>query len=151
MSENSRFKDQGNGLTSELIANQIQVFYDPTTQQVRAIFNGAPYLFLNGRYVPLGHEVDILREDITPLLAEIPCEPGDIDPVTGADLSQLSYMGMMIAFKRSFDKLHNARAARIAAEIVEAERQAAAVAARVAAAEAEAEALANADIEPTEP
>lgn len=125
MSTNSRFKDLGNGLQSELISHQTQLFYNPTTQEARAIFNASPYLYLNNEYVALGTEVDLLRVDLAPMMTRCVGRPGDLDPVTGVDLSVVSVAGQMLLMKRAYDLFHNERAAEIAAQLAAAEAAAA--------------------------
>lgn len=118
---NSRFRDIGNGVVVEMISNQTQIFYDPTTQAARAIFNGQSYMLVNGKYIQVGTENDILHVDFGDKLADRPSKPGDIDPITGADLSQISILGVMIIVKRAYDNYHNARAVAIAQRLAEEE------------------------------
>ncbi len=117
MSTNSRFQDMGNGMVSEMISQQTQLFYNPNTQEVRVIFNGSPYLYINNQYVMLAQENDILRVELTDRMTLCVGRPGDIDPVTGADLSQISVAGQLMLMKRAYDLFHNERAAAIAAQI----------------------------------
>ena len=117
MPENSRFKDLGNGSVVETIATQTQLFYDPTTQQARAIFNGATFLDVNGQYVSVGQDIDILRVDFADKMTDRIAVDGDVDPITGADLTQITIAGAMLLIKRAYDHFHNARAAEIAAAV----------------------------------
>lgn len=129
MSSNSRFIDLGDGQTAELIAHQTQLYYNPTSQQVRAIFNAYPYLLIGGKYLRVGERLDVLDVDFSARMTELLAEPGDIDPVTGQPLDQISGLGMLLLMKRAYNKHHNEEAARRAAERAEAERLAAELAA----------------------
>ena len=137
---NSRFNQLGNGVVTELISMQTQLFYDPTTQHARAIFNGAPFMEIPqaqgpSQYMAVGSQGDLLHVDFMDKLTDVPCLSGDFDPVTGAPLDQVSVYGVMIIMKRAYDKYHNQREQeRIAAEEAAA---AAAAAAEAAAAEQE--------------
>lgn len=114
---NSRFKLLGPGILTEMIAHQTQLLYNPSVQSIEALFTGSPFLRVENRYVPVGNEMDILRLDLTPRLAERPAKAGDLDPVTGVDLSNVSVAGVMVIMKRAYDNFHNERAAMMAAQL----------------------------------
>ena len=114
---NSRFKLLGPGILTEVIAHQTQLMYDPSAQRIEALFTGSPYLKVEERYVPIGNEMDLLRVDLTPRMMERPAKPGDLDPVTGVDLSNVSIVGVSIILKRAYDNFHNERASLHAAMI----------------------------------
>ena len=136
---NSRFNDLGNGTITELISDQTQLFYDPTTQQCRAIFNGAAFMPVTKAdqsvsYVALGNNNDILHVDLTSqmtrCLGKAPDAAqgiaGDLDPVTGADLSQISVYGILTLMKRAYDIFHNENYAAVQQAIADANAAAAA-------------------------
>lgn len=106
---NARFTSMGNGTYSERISDQVQLFYNPTTQETSSVFNNDPYLFLNGTYMKLSGQTDMLRVDFTSKITET--FPAGIDPVTNADLSNISVGGLMTLLKVVFDAEYNARAA----------------------------------------
>jgi hypothetical protein len=139
---NSRFNMLSNGVPTEQISCQTQLFYNPVTQHARAIFNGSAFMALpdaNGgptQYVAVGTENDILHVDFMDKLTDIPCVAGDYDPITGAPLDQISVYGVMVLMKRAYDKYHNEREQQRLAEIAAAEAAAAAAAAEAAAAAA---------------
>ncbi len=132
ISTTARFKDMGNGTMAELMADQVQFFYDPTTEQARAIFNGTSYLNFGTAAAPnyhaLGNNHDILPVDLSDKIGQ--CYGGGKDPYTGADLTKISVAGIMMIFKYAYDHFVNQRADDIAAAIAVAE--AAAAAARAA-------------------
>lgn len=116
---NSRFVDLGGGMSAELISDQIQIFYDPTTQACRAIFNGHQYIKPAAVYLKVGDKNDMLHVQLDNRMLDrvVPAGLGILDPVTGIDLSQVSIAGMVILHKFAYDKFHNERAAAIAAAL----------------------------------
>lgn len=108
--ENSRFVDMGGGNIAELISHQIQVFWDPTNQAARAVFNGAPYMLMGRKYQRIGMEQDVLEQELTHLMHLRMIPPGTLDPVTGIDLSQVSMAGIVTIHKGAYDFFHNVRA-----------------------------------------
>lgn len=128
---NSRFTMLPNNVLTELISFQTQLFYDPTTQGCRVIFNGAPYMQIPQEgggvsYMKVGEMPDLLHIDLMPKMTNIVGRPGDTDPVTGASLAEISVYGVLVLMKRAYDNMHNERAAEIAAELAAAEAAAAA-------------------------
>lgn len=124
--DNSRFEDLGNGTITELIAGQTQLFYDPTTQGCRVIFNGNPFIQivkadLTTSYLPVGQNADILNVDLNDQMTRCLCVAGDVDPVTGADLSQISVAGILGLMKRAYNTYHNENYAAIQQAIADAE------------------------------
>ena len=116
---NPRFTDVGGGLSSELIANQVQLFYDPANNSARAIFNAMPYLQLGSTYQALGTQSDMLSVDFSSRMTD--CLGIGTDPVTGADLTQLSVAGFMLVLKAAYNTFVQERADSIAAGIAAAE------------------------------
>jgi FOG: PKD repeat len=135
-STNSRFTDLGGGTYSELIAKQVQLFYDPSTGQARAHFNGMPFLLVGTQLLQLNANNDILEIDFSDKMTTCYADLVDgevLDPVTGASLKGVSIGGFMTLCKIAYDVEHNARAASIAAQIAAAEALAAQAAALAAA------------------
>lgn len=108
--ENARFVDMGGGNIAEMIAHQIQVFWDPTNQAARATFNGAPYMLMGRKYQRIGMEQDLLQQELTHLMHLRLIPPGTIDPVTGFDLSNVSMYGIVLIHKGAYDFFYNVRA-----------------------------------------
>lgn len=104
---NSRFIDMGSGFTAEMISTQVQVFYNPTTMAVKAVFNGAPYILMGQTYQRIGENQEVITQDLSNLMYLRLVPPGIKDPVTGADLSGLSIAGAMIYHKYAYDFFHN--------------------------------------------
>ncbi len=107
---NSRYKDMGGGHIAEIIAHQVQIFYDPTTQQARALFNAAPYMQMGDVWRRIGTEQEILTQDLSHLMHLRLIPPGIKDPITGFDLSNVSMLGVNIIHKMAFDFFHNVQA-----------------------------------------
>lgn len=106
---NARFTLMGNGTYSERIADQVQLFYNPTTQAIAATFNNDPYLSFAGSYVKLAGQTDMFRIDMADQVTKT--FTAGLDPVTGADLSKVSVAGLMTLLKEVFDYEYNAAAA----------------------------------------
>ena len=125
---NSRFTLLDNNTYSELIATQVQLFYDPSTGMARTHFNGMPFLRVGEQLIPLSANDDILAVDFSNKMAKCygPPEGIQFDPVTGADLAQVSVAGVMLLLKQAYDVEHNAHAAEIAAQVTAAQALAAA-------------------------
>lgn len=107
---NARFVDMGGGNIAEYISFQIQMNYNPTTQHVRVVFNGAPYILMGTAYQKIGEKQDILEADLTGLEGMRLIPQGVKDPVTGMDLSGLSIGGLILAHKMAYDYFFNIRA-----------------------------------------
>lgn len=107
-STNSRFIDMGGGNIAEMISTQVQLFYNPTTQACRAIFNGSPYMLMGDTYQRIGETPpEPLLQDVTNIMPLCLVPAGIKDPVTGADLSQISLAGVMYIHKFAYDFFHN--------------------------------------------
>jgi hypothetical protein len=121
--DNARFQDEGGGTVSEMMAHQVQFFYDPTTMQARSIFNGKPYLNISNVYRALDESNDILHVDFSDKLAK--CYGQHLgtltDPATGVDLTNVSVAGVMALMKAAYDEEFNLRAFVIASQIAAAE------------------------------
>lgn len=110
----ARFNDMGNGIISEMIADQVQFFYDPTTGSARATYNGLPYILINGVYHSLNVTFDCLQVDLDSEMTRCyGLEQGGavVDPVTGVDLTKISVAGIMTLIKIAYDSEYNTRAA----------------------------------------
>lgn len=107
----ARFIQLGDGLIGEMMTHQIQLFYDPTTEEVRAIFNGYVYLFTGNQFRRVGDENDILHVELKGMMGMTPVPPGTLtDPVTGADLSKISVAGVVMIIKAAYSYFFNQRA-----------------------------------------
>lgn len=109
---NARMVDLGGGLFAEMMADQSQLFFDPTTENVRAIFNGQPYLKTGDVYRRVGDKNDILHVDLKDLMALRPAPFRD--PITGADMSNVTVAGVMLIMKAAYDYFYNKRAMELA-------------------------------------
>lgn len=101
-------------LTAELLGTRITIDYDPVAGTARALFDGQLYLPVeNGTYTKLADFADVLVLDFTSQVTRCyGAEAGVMtDPVTGADLTQVSVAGLMTLIKKAYDIEINARAA----------------------------------------
>jgi hypothetical protein len=111
MTTNARIRTLATGVTGEMIAEQTHLFYDPGTGGGSVSFQGRESLFVNGAYQPLTGDYDILQSDLAGIATRQFAPAGTVDPVTGADLSQVSAAGMVLILKAAYDVLYNERAA----------------------------------------
>jgi hypothetical protein len=111
MTTNARIRTLATGVTGEMIAEQTHLFYDPATGGGSVSFQGRESLFVNGAYQPLTGDYDILKADLAGIATRKFSAAGTSDPVTGADLSQVSAAGMVLILKAAYDALYNERAA----------------------------------------
>lgn len=133
---NARFTDMGGGTIAELMCNHVQFFYDPTTQLAHATFNGMSYLSIADTYRALNNVPDILQVDFADKFSQ--CYAASVgtpvlDPVTNADLTQVSVLGVMALLKIAYDVEVNLRETQRLAAIAAAEAMAAAAAGYAAA------------------
>lgn len=124
---NPRFADIGGGMQSELIAIQVQLFYDPVTGSARANFNGLPFLTINDTMQALVAVPDILQVDFSNRMTDKVCS--GTDPVSGLDLSDLTIAGFMTGLKSAYIVFVQERTDKLVADIAAAEAAAAAAAA----------------------
>lgn len=111
MIANARIKDLAPTVVSEQIADSILFTYNPLTQAASFAFNSREYVYINGVPQQLaGTNPDLLQLDVEgELLTQFP-GMGLADPVTGADLSNISVAAITLIVKAAFDILYNRRA-----------------------------------------
>lgn len=110
MTDNARIRTIATGVTAEMIAEQTHLFYDPATGGGYVSFQAREHLIVGTDVQsPMG-DYNILQAQVTDLLP-VCFGAGATDPVTGADLSQVSAAGVMVILKAAYDQLYNARAA----------------------------------------
>ena len=111
MTTNARIRTLAAGVTGEMIAEQTHLFYDPGTGGGSVSFQGRESLFVNGAFQPLTGDYDILQANVADIATRQFAAPGSVDPVTNADLSQISAAGIVLIIKAAYDVLFNERAA----------------------------------------
>jgi hypothetical protein len=113
-STNARIRTIAPGVTGEMIAEQVHLFYDAATGSGYASFQAREVLYVNDVHqAPMG-DFDILQVQLGDI-ATHPFGVGKVDPVTGVDLSGVSVAGVMTIIKEAYDALYNARVAAAAA------------------------------------
>lgn len=103
---NARMYALGNGTTAELLSQQTQIFWDPSNNAVRMIYNGNLYIPVDSGYIQVGTNYYITQVDLTNSMTTLIAAntAGDLkDPVSGADLKQISYAGVMALMKFAYD------------------------------------------------
>lgn len=111
MNTNARIRTIAAGVTGEMIAEQTHLFYDAATGGGSVSFQSRENLFINGAHQPLSGDFDVLQADLADIATRQFVAVGVTDPVTGADLSTVSAVGMTVWLKAAFDVLYNERAA----------------------------------------
>ena len=116
---NARFTDLGGGVIGEMISPHTQLYYNPATGQASAVFNSARYIQAGASLIPVttNENIQPLTVNLGTRIMDCPCIAGDLDPITGADLTTISIAGVMTLLKRFYDTEYNAEADRIAAGI----------------------------------
>ncbi|WP_187300595.1 hypothetical protein [Mizugakiibacter sediminis] len=94
-----------------MIAEQVHLFYNPQDGSGSVSFQGRESLFVNGAYQPLAGDFNILQAQLADIAARCFAPAGTVDPVTGADLSQVSAAGLVLIVKAAYDVMFNERAA----------------------------------------
>jgi citrate lyase gamma subunit len=109
MTDNARIRTIAPDVTAEMIAEQVHLFYDPGTGGGYASFQAREVLYVNGQHqAPMG-DFNILQVQLDAIVGQC-FGAGLVDPVTGADLSQVSVAGLSVLIKTAYDQLFNARA-----------------------------------------
>jgi len=113
MENNSRIRNLAPGVDVERIAVESHFFYDPFTGSANVVFQGMEFLLLEGAVSKMldGREALATTSDS---IATRLFGAGLTDPVTGADLSEVSAAGVVVYLKAVYDKLHNERAVALA-------------------------------------
>lgn len=105
---------------AELISTSTTLTYEPTSGTSRAIFHGKLHYKPADHYLPIGNpngvQEDILTVELNDKrnLTVVPSQIAIMDPVTGADLRNISVAGMELLIKFAYDKFHNAQALELA-------------------------------------
>lgn len=110
MDQNSRIRNLAPGVDVERIAVESHFFYDPLTGNANVVFQGMEFILLDGAV----NKMLDGREPLTTTSDAIATRlfgTALVDPVTGADLSQVSAAGVVVYLKAVYDILHNERAA----------------------------------------
>lgn len=118
---NARFVPLGNGTYAEIMSDQLQLFYNPSTGACRAIFNCKKYIEINGAYVELGGDMLSLEVDFTTKMDQC-YGVGLVDPFhPETSLDTVSVASVMILAKAALDHEWNLEAQRIAQQIADAQ------------------------------
>lgn len=121
MTDNARIRTIATDVNAEMIAEQVHLFYDPANPDgAWASFQARESLVVNGTpQQPMG-DFNILQVQMAAIISQ-KFGTGLTDPVSGADLSQITTAGLMVYIKAAYDQLYNARAEADAAAAAEPE------------------------------
>lgn len=115
MNDNARIRTVAPGVTAEMVAEQVHIFYDPTTGSASIAFQARESLFVGNAYEPLNGAFNVLQVNLGDIATRRFAPSGTLDPVTGEDLSRISPAGISLILKAAFDTLYNEQAERNAA------------------------------------
>lgn len=105
-----RIEQISQDITSEVIALQTTMIYYPDKRDARIVFAATPCLFKGEQYLGPGGDAWALGLTVSDIATQ--CFGEGNDPVTGADLSQISVAGAVAlikaAFAKSYDATYNA-------------------------------------------
>lgn len=102
---NARITNIADGVLTELIAEQTHLMYDPSTGGGVVSFQYRPQLFVGEQAKGPAGDWNVLQLDIASIAAR--CYGTGTDPVTGADLAQISTAGVAAIIKAAFDVAFN--------------------------------------------
>lgn len=92
----------------EMWAVSVSIIYDPTVRKAVVNFGGQGMTIVNGTPLVIPSITDNLHSDLSDMATR--CFGYGLDPVTGADLSQVSVAGLDRIISCAYDTLHNERA-----------------------------------------
>ena len=110
--ENARFESITGAAELEVIGIEIHGSFDPITDSGIVTTNAAKYLKVDGEYrtdIPpsrCGSVMDDLSQEFATILGH----EGLVDPVSGADLSNVTWAGVLALMKARFDIKWNEQA-----------------------------------------
>lgn len=102
---NARFEKITGDAEFEVIGIEIQGSFDPVTDSGVVTTNAAKFLKVNGEFrtdIPPAR-CGSVEDDLAVEAAAILGHPDLVDPVTGADLSNVSWAGVLALMKSRFD------------------------------------------------
>lgn len=107
MSGNSRIRTTAVGTRVERIATETHIFYEPRSQDANIVFQGEEYM-TNPEGTAVYDKLEG-RAALALSLSAIATKTYDagIDPVTGADLSQVSPAGIAAIIRAVYNSEHN--------------------------------------------
>lgn len=109
---NARLREIAPGVIAERLATAIHLFWNPADDSCSIAFQTTEHLYVNDQWQPFsgGPGGEVLSVQLAQILARTFGE-GQLDPVTGVELDEVSAAGVMLIIKRAFDVLYNERAA----------------------------------------
>lgn len=110
---NARFEKINGEAEFEVIGIEVNASFDPVTDSGVVTTNAAKFLKVDGEYrtdIPPAR-CGSVEDDLAYERATVLGEPGLTDPVTGADLSDVSYAGLLLLVKTRFNRRWNEQAA----------------------------------------
>ena len=103
---NPRTETIANGIDREMIAENTYLFYNPETQAATVRFQSRPHLFQDEKWLSIGGDWYNLDKTVFEI-APRTFGAGLVDPVTNADLSEVSVAGIVLLIKAAYAALYD--------------------------------------------
>lgn len=103
---NPRTEAIAEGIVREMIAENTYLFYNPESQAATVRFQSRPHLFQDEKWLSIGgdwYNLDKTVYEIAPRAFGA----GLVDPVTNADLSNVSVAGIVLLIKAAYAALYD--------------------------------------------
>ncbi|UPG87040.1 hypothetical protein L2Y94_06695 [Luteibacter aegosomatis] len=104
---NPRIQVIAQGVTSEVISLMTTLIYDPSSGGVQVVFGARPCVYAGDVYQGPGGDQQPLVVALDDIAGR--CLGEGVDPVTGANLSEISSAGAVLIIKSAFAKLYDER------------------------------------------
>lgn len=104
---NPRIETIAEGITREVISEHTHLMYDPGTQGITVSFQYRPNLYVNDAWGGTAGDYGTLMKSMADIAAST-FGIGLKDPITGADLSEVSGAGIVTLIKAAFPALYDA-------------------------------------------
>ncbi|MDR6642772.1 hypothetical protein J2X57_001984 [Luteibacter sp. 1214] len=111
---NPRSETIAEGIVREMIAENTYLFYNPESQAATVRFQSRPHLFQNEKWLSIGGDWYNLDKTVYEI-APRKFGEGLVDPVTDADLSNVSVGGIVLLIKAAYAALYDEAYAIVAA------------------------------------
>lgn len=103
---NPRTETIADGINREMIAENTYLFYNPETQAATVRFQSRPHLFQDDKWLSIGGDWYNLDKTVYEI-AQRTFGAGLVDPVTNADLSDVSVAGIVVLIKAAYPALYD--------------------------------------------
>ena len=107
----TRVIDPESGLTEEIFGTTVMINFDPINNTGIIRHNTQKLVLLNGQQIGNNGSSFPIQNKIEDHLQEAVGNPGEVDPVFGTDLSQISGAGLVMLHRAFFGNRYDEKAA----------------------------------------